>query len=88
MSLTKLLDKLHTDVIMTACRLRDTLQYCYFHYTVMTAVYVLEPEIRYVINAIITLVVSLILYTTVVFLPGHLMMIVQFLYSVVFDVTA
>lgn len=60
----------------------DYVCYCYFHYTVITTVAMLEPVERYVFNSFFILLVSFIIYTTVIYLPGHLMMMFQLLLHV------
>ncbi|KAK7479469.1 hypothetical protein BaRGS_00029285 [Batillaria attramentaria] len=60
----------------------DYVRYCYFQYTLATAVVMLEPQERYVINAVIALLISLIIFSSIVYLPGNLMMLLQFLLHV------
>ncbi|KAL8605793.1 hypothetical protein ACOMHN_066383 [Nucella lapillus] len=60
-------------------RFADHARFCYFHYTVITNVAMMEPIERYVFNAFFVVFVALFLYTTVIFLPGHLVMMLRFL---------
>lgn len=70
-------------MILSALRkMADYIRYCYFHYTLLTTLAFLDPMERYVVNVIFTIVLSLFLYTTVVYLPGHLKMMFRFLLHV------
>ncbi|XP_076442884.1 serine palmitoyltransferase small subunit A-like [Babylonia areolata] len=63
-------------------RFSDYVRYCYFHYTLVTTIVMLEPVERYAFNAFFTLFVSLFLYTSIIYLPGHLTMMCNFLMHV------
>ncbi|KAL8615235.1 hypothetical protein ACOMHN_050276 [Nucella lapillus] len=60
-------------------RFFDYVRCCYFHYTVITTIVMLEPMERYAFNAFFVLFISLFLYTTIIYLPGHLTMMGNFL---------
>ncbi|KAK7104571.1 hypothetical protein V1264_019266 [Littorina saxatilis] len=57
--------------------LADTLRHAYFHYSVILCIAILEPAERYVINSVVIVVVSLLVYATVVYMPGHVTMLCQ-----------
>ncbi|XP_076464389.1 serine palmitoyltransferase small subunit A-like [Babylonia areolata] len=60
-------------------RFTDYVRYCYFHYTVITTVAMMEPIERYIFNAVFVVFFALFVYTTIIFLPGHLVMMLHFL---------
>ena len=79
--------RLHVEAKMTMVpslwkKFTDYVRYCYFHYTVMTTVAMLEPLERYIFNSLFVLLVSLFVYTTIVYLPGHLLMMFHMLLHV------
>ena len=63
-------------------RATDYVRYCYFHYTLLTTLAFLEPAERRTVNVIFTVILATLLYTTAVYLPGHLSMVYYFLMHV------
>lgn len=63
-------------------KMTDYVRYCYFHYTLLTTLAFLDPMERYVVNGVFIIVLSLFVYTSVVYLPGHMMMMFRFLLHV------
>lgn len=59
-------------------RFFDFLQYWYFQYTLATAVYMLEPTERKVVNSVLVGIIAIGLYSAFLFLPGHAVMMKHF----------
>ncbi|XP_030855365.1 serine palmitoyltransferase small subunit A-like [Strongylocentrotus purpuratus] len=60
-------------------RLKDYICWIYTQYTLVTAVYMLEPAERWTFNSIIVLTIATAAYTTYIYLPSHCTMILGYL---------
>ncbi|KAK6181067.1 serine palmitoyltransferase small subunit A [Patella vulgata] len=54
------------------------ISFWYFQYTLVTSLYMLEPTERRIFNTILVAVLAMFFYTSCLFLPGHLMMMLHF----------
>ncbi|BFY98598.1 hypothetical protein BsWGS_01638 [Bradybaena similaris] len=56
----------------------DRFNYWYFSYTILSNVYFLEPVERWACNVLLLFLLSLVFYTSYVYLPGHSLMMLHF----------
>jgi hypothetical protein len=54
-------------------------RFWYFHYQIATATIMMEPVEKFCCTTFFIFFISLFLYTTIVYLPGHLLMMFHFL---------
>lgn len=66
-------------VLSLLSKITECVRYYYFHYTLISTIYMMEPKERFIFNSVIVLILTLILYASVIYLPGHLMMLFHFL---------
>lgn len=58
--------------------MRENLSWLYYQYLLITGIYVLEPWEQSVFNTVLFTMVAMVIYTSYVFVPVHVRLVLEF----------